>query len=575
MNIDLKKVPFSTRGSYLAFTYMEKNFRNSGNEEGLYLRSIHGEKISADGIAVPIGRFIPIYQGIPVPYKLTADATELKLETEYGLIYICFKDSKTLLIKGTGDYLGLTIDKLSDAYSANHIHEIYDHEDTCYMLNLYKNAGRFIVKNISGTIKAEQDWNIDCTTQCSISVTEKQCTFLLVFEEIRTEWERRKYHYVYEDIREGQEQLYLKFLDGMPAVLKCYEEMRAEAAYVTWASIVEPCGFLKREAMYMSKNWMAGIWSWDHCFNAIALSYGHSKLAWDQFMILFDYQDTTGLLPDVMDDRSVNYNWCKPPVHGWALRKMREHMDLSKEQVTEAYVKLGKWTNWWLNYRDDDQDGILEYYHGNDSGWDNGSTFKVVPPVETPDLAAFMVIQMDVLSELAVELELHAESAEWKERADNMLDQMLIHCFKEGKPVAVTCKTHEQIDSQSLLLYMPLVLGRRLPKDIWQSLKYTVLSERYHTLYGISTEALDSADYEEDGYWRGAIWAPTTLLLVDGLYQIGAYDEAIQIAREFCEMVKKSGFAENFNAKTGEGLRDRAYTWTASIFLVLANQYLK
>ena len=75
MNIDLKKVPFSTRGSYLAFTYMEKNFRNSGNEEGLYLRSIHGEKISADGIAVPIGRFIPVYQGIPVPYQLTSDAT--------------------------------------------------------------------------------------------------------------------------------------------------------------------------------------------------------------------------------------------------------------------------------------------------------------------------------------------------------------------------------------------------------------------------------------------------------------------------------------------------------------------
>ncbi|WP_188196411.1 hypothetical protein [Nonomuraea sp. SYSU D8015] len=30
------------------------------------------------------------------------------------------------------------------------------------------------------------------------------------------------------------------------------------------------------------------------------------------------------------------------------------------------------------------------------------------------------------------------------------------------------------------------------------------------------------------------------------------------------------GFAENFDARTGEGLGDRAYTWTASAHLILA-----
>ena len=34
----------------------------------------------------------------------------------------------------------------------------------------------------------------------------------------------------------------------------------------------------------------------------------------------------------------------------------------------------------------------------------------------------------------------------------------------------------------------------------------------------------------------------------------------------------KSGFAENFDAKTGNGLRDPEYTWTASAFLVLAHE---
>ena len=40
------------------------------------------------------------------------------------------------------------------------------------------------------------------------------------------------------------------------------------------------------------------------------------------------------------------------------------------------------------------------------------------------------------------------------------------------------------------------------------------------------------------------------------------------------DMVSMSGFAENFDAMTGEGLRDRSYTWTASAFLTMCHEYL-
>ena len=41
--------------------------------------------------------------------------------------------------------------------------------------------------------------------------------------------------------------------------------------------------------------------------------------------------------------------------------------------------------------------------------------------------------------------------------------------------------------------------------------------------------------------------------------------------RRLCE---QSGFAENFDALTGAALRDRAYTWTASVYLLLARQHV-
>ena len=86
----------------------------------------------------------------------------------------------------------------------------------------------------------------------------------------------------------------------------------------------------------------------------------------------------------------------------------------------------------------------------------------------------------------------------------------------------------------------------------------------------LATESPASPLYKNDGYWRGPIWAPSTLLLYDGLRACGRADLARRVAERFCRMCAKSGFAENYDALTGEGLRDRAYTWTASVFLVLA-----
>ena len=77
------------------------------------------------------------------------------------------------------------------------------------------------------------------------------------------------------------------------------------------------------------------------------------------------------------------------------------NMVLTPQQTEEAYTRLARWTDWWLSFRDYDGDGLCEYNHGNDSGWDNSTAFSVLPPVATPELQAFLIIQMDVLGELA------------------------------------------------------------------------------------------------------------------------------------------------------------------------------
>ena len=77
-----------------------------------------------------------------------------------------------------------------------------------------------------------------------------------------------------------------------------------------------------------------------------------------------------------------------------------------------------------------------------------------------------------------------------------------------------------------------------------------------------------------DGYWCGPIWAPSTMLVEDGLRRAGQVKLADEISRRFLRLCEQSGFAENFDALTGEGLRDHAYTWTAATYLILARAFI-
>ena len=118
------------------------------------------------------------------------------------------------------------------------------------------------------------------------------------------------------------------------------------------------------------------------------------------------------------------------------------------------------------------------------------------------------------------------------------------------------------------------MLGKKLPEKIREYLTEQLKSDKFLTEFGLATESPSSELYEADGYWRGPIWAPSTMLLADGLWECGEEEFVRDITHRFCKAVQQSGCAENFDALTGAGLRDRAYTWTASVMLVMAHEYL-
>lgn len=344
------------------------------------------------------------------------------------------------------------------------------------------------------------------------------------------------------------------------------------AVALLWTNTVAARGNLSRPAVLMSKNWMHAVWSWDHCFVALGLASGDRELAWDQYLLFFDRQAPDGMLADIINDYGCQWGFCKPPVHGWTLRKLMEAQVVPDGGLQEVYPKLAAWTDWWFTYRDDDADGLAEYFHGCDSGQDNSAAFDDTGfPAASPDLSAYLIVQMDVLADVAGQLGMAQEGEQWRHRADAQLALLLAGLWTDDG--FVVRRGGDGLTAQapySQVSYLPLILGDRLPAPVRAQLTSQV--RRIITEHGVASEGPASPRHASDGYWRGPIWAPTTYLVIDGLRACGEKELADAAAWGFIRMVQAAGFAENYEATTGRPLRDQGYSWAAAVFSRLASE---
>ncbi len=555
----LHDIPFSYRGSWLNISPVIA--------EKTYADDLH--LVSHQTGMHPVLRFIPMRGHTPAGTRIEATASTLTWQHHDGArIEAAYHDAGTIRLRGTG--LGLRIEVAATAltpFTGSYLFR--DPVSAAHVLTSYETGRRYRITVLAGQFAdtagiealGAGDRHLDLPSEPAWEIA---------IEEYRAGRPGFTTTQTFDDTVNAVARQFGVFVDSV-APWRSDDTPAAElAAYVLWSATVDPAGFLTRPGVLMSKHWMDKIWSWDHCFNALALANGEPAAAWDQFQLPFDHQDPTGALPDSITHSEVLYNFVKPPVHGWALAHLRRRLPepLEPAQLTEAYQRLSTWTRYWLDHRRAPGRDLAHYQHGNDSGWDNATTFDEDRVIETADLAAFLIIQLQQLTELAGELGHTGDIAEWQTTADAVRRALIDDLWDGTRFVSRSPLTGRRRASTSLLDLMPIVLGDTLPAQITTALATHI--QDYLTDHGLATEPVASPHYNADGYWRGPVWAPATVLIEDGLRRAGHTDLADTISHRFRALCEKSGFAENFDAETGAGLRDRAYTWTASSYLILA-----
>jgi hypothetical protein len=169
-----------------------------------------------------------------------------------------------------------------------------------------------------------------------------------------------------------------------------------------------------------------------------------------------------------------------PPLRGFAVTRMIDDglLDgVELDMLRKLYHELEATAKWWRDNRTMPGAALSYYAYRFESGHPNPSTFTVGAPVIAPDLNAYLVLLYEALSQLAANLGDNAASDKFALGAKERLDAMLSDLWDGERFFAVNVYSGERESAESQTTYapliqneIPLILGRRLPGDVFDKL---------------------------------------------------------------------------------------------------------
>ena len=319
-----------------------------------------------------------------------------------------------------------------------------------------------------------------------------------------------------------------------------------------------------------------GVWNWDSAFHAVGVSHWDPILAREQIDILFDKQQTNGMLPDmVMEDGRVGLGHTKPPVMAWAIAVV-DHRAPDLDYVRKLYPKLIRLGDFWLKKRGGQMDGLFFYagsHAGNDSGWDNSirwdGGYKLSQSDDKRlwaiDLNCYMVSHYRAMAYLAGRLGLADDQEKWLNEADSLAKRINERLWDDqlGSYVDRDRQTGKTSAVLSPACFMPLFLHIAPPDRAAKMAKLAADPQKFFP--GMPTAAYDTPGFNPRDIWRGPVWLNTAYFALKGLKDYGYSDLANNMRSTILGWVSKdnSALREYYDSKTGEGLAARSFGWSA------------
>jgi hypothetical protein len=541
-------MPFSRRGSCISFananggsnefgkaelwlanSRLRPNDRNTGN----IFSSNHFRQI----------RLELVKDGLPRQCVISTTPYELTLRCDFGAVSFCIGDMKYARCRGL-DGLTLRVTPPGGMMGPSAALDLFDGSWKVNFGNYF-----MLLVPMAGTFRPGPRGSLDL-------VPDDGGVIELVMEESVAEPKRRASYLSYEACVAVVRADFDGFVGRLaPSFPEKYRERGLQAVWTLWGLTVAPeeGTLYKRQMVKMMRSSFEGAFSWQQGMHAFFLAYD-PDFAWEVLLSCFDNQDATGRIAD-----SVTYNGAgetmKPPIQGIGLLWLMDHADISKkprEELEFLYDGLERWTNFHLNYRDLDHDGIYENHNAGETGWESCSYFRLGFPLASPDTNAYLALQEEALCRLGRLLGKTIDvCAYWENKSKETVRKIVDMFWTADGWTAVNIVTKERAGITSAIPFCTLVLGKRLPQAVIdKSISLLFDTPGFDTPFGLASENLNSP-YFQHGWCGGSIATPVQALMVLALEACGRPDLARKVAREYLDTMSQYGLVHIHDPLTG------------------------
>ena len=558
---------FKRRGAW--FSLMCRNTEYGSAE--LRLITHHGGKIQAKDKEKLLDIY-PTFGGNKVPFSIQAELSQLTVHTRHGQIRFTFADATLLLAEGDPG-MGLKLEKQMEQ------HETVKPRAGGAWEGAFRCSESLIFKGLlgSGFTFGDRTWSWEKLSSgdvCGVTTPDADGRFTLAIEEFTHAGHLRP---AYPGFREARESMQADWEDYNRAFAPFRADLQAKgqlARYTQWAYLLEPRGPLLHKMLLMLPTDLCS--QWQLCENAVALGE-RMDLALELLLAPLDRAAADGQLSDVYDDVFAIRQMYKPPVHGWAVLELMKTHDLMqecpREKLEQLYDLMGRWGDWFMLNRDDDHDGLPAYEHGDETGFDDCTLFRDHISVTAPDLSAYLVLLFEAEGKLA-QLLGKPEADSWLQKSQALLNRMLALLWDGEQFCGLVPGTGERLYSDSVIHFLPLVLGDRLPSKVLDTMTDRLMSDAgFLTPYGVASESIYSDYYHPAGMSmaRGYILPPAMIFLCTGLLESARREEGKQLAERYCRALGEGNFPFLMNPIRG-GSGFFGGTWPCCAYTILASK---
>ncbi len=325
------------------------------------------------------------------------------------------------------------------------------------------------------------------------------------------------------------------FCLDLPCVDEKWGEMAEIARYVLWVSSLGPARSLEHSVFYMNRTALMRAYLWQQPLTAIAFSKD-IETVWAYMKGIFDYQDEKGALPDTVNDaRRFEWVTSRFPSIGFAICWALDNMctkRLKYMDYDDMYHPLVKYANWWKNTRDFGSKGCPCYVTARDCGYHDSALFEDGLPARTPDLAAWTAMLYEACARLAKATRRHDAAEYWMAESKKVIDYLVNNLWNGEKFVVENALTGEKNRAASAIMYIPVILGERLPSDIQAKATADLLNgDTYMTACGIGSQCQKSPLNDLKATARGRVVSALQIPLLAGLKACGR-ESAVKVAAE-------------------------------------------